>query len=215
MKTLLGRAPVAALLAVVCWLVASSGVGQTPPAPANQATATFAGGCFWCMEPPFEALNGVRSVTSGYTGGHTANPTYEEVSAGGTGHAEAVQIVYDPSVISYDALLDVFWHNIDPLTPNAQFCDHGDQYRSAIFYHDDTQRRLAEASKQRIEQSKRFDQPIVTQIVAASEFYPAEEYHQKYHSKNPVRYKYYRWRCGRDQRLRALWGSAAPAPSEP
>ena len=176
--------------------------------------AIFAGGCFWCMQPPFEQLPGVVSTTVGYTGGRAKNPTYEEVSAGGTGHAESVQIVYDPAKISYEKLLDVFWHNVDPLTPNAQFCDHGNQYRTAIFYHDDTQRQLAEASKQRFDASKRFDKPIVTEIVAATEFYPAEEYHQKYHQKNPVRYKYYRWNCGRDQRLEALWGSAAPHAEE-
>ncbi|HUI25018.1 MAG TPA: peptide-methionine (S)-S-oxide reductase MsrA [Candidatus Kryptonia bacterium] len=171
------------------------------------ATATFAGGCFWCMQPPFETLDGVLSTTVGYTGGQTKNPTYEEVSAGGTGHAESVQIVFDPQRISYDKLLDVFWHNVDPLTPDAQFCDHGHQYRSAIFYHDETQRRLAEESKRRLEESKRFAQPIVTEIVAATEFYPAEEYHQKYHEKNPVHYKYYRWSCGRDHRLKELWGA--------
>jgi peptide-methionine (S)-S-oxide reductase len=193
------------LIAAVAMLWAAAAMGQTPGA-AGRAKATFAGGCFWCMEPPFEDLDGVLSVTSGYTGGHTPNPTYEQVSAGGTGHAEAVQIEYDPSRITYEKLLDVFWHNVDPLTPDAQFCDHGDQYRTAIFYHDDPQRRLAEESKQRLEQSKRFDQPIVTQIVAATEFYPAEEYHQDYHKKNPIRYKYYRWNCGRDQRLQALWG---------
>ena len=179
--------------------------------PAPTAKAIFAGGCFWCMEPPFEALPGVVSTTVGYTGGRTEAPTYEQVSGGGTGHAEAIQIVYDPSTISYERLLDTFWHNIDPLTPNAQFCDHGTQYRSAIFVHDDTQRRLAEASKRRLEESKRFDSPIATEIVAAAEFYPAEDYHQKYHQKNPVRYKYYRWNCGRDQRLKAVWGESAPS----
>jgi peptide-methionine (S)-S-oxide reductase len=185
-------------------------------APASRtATATFAGGCFWCMQPPFEHLDGVLSTTVGYTGGHTKNPTYEEVSAGGTGHAESVQVVYDPAKISYEKLLDVFWHNIDPLTADGQFCDHGNQYRSAIFYHDETQRRLAEASKQALEKSRRFDQPIVTQIVPATEFYPAEDYHQKYHEKNPLHYKYYRWNCGRDQRLKALWGAApGAAPDE-
>jgi len=190
--------------------------GYAAPAAEHHesATATFAGGCFWCLQPPFEQLPGVISTTVGYTGGHTKNPTYEEVSAGGTGHAESVQIVYDPTQISYDKLLDVFWHNVDPLTPNAQFCDHGNQYRSAIFYHDDTQRQLATASKQRLEASKRFDKPIVTEIVAATEFYPAEEYHQKYHDKNPVRYKYYRWNCGRDQRLKAVWGRDAAHAEE-
>ena len=170
------------------------------------AKATFAGGCFWCMEHPFDELAGVISVTSGYTGGHKKNPTYEEVSAGKTGHAEAVEIVYDPAKISYAKLLEVFWHNIDPITPNAQFCDHGTQYRAAIFYHDETQRRLAEESKQALEASKRFKAPIVTEITPATEFYPAEEYHQHYYKKNPLRYKFYRYNCGRDQRLRELWG---------
>jgi peptide-methionine (S)-S-oxide reductase len=179
------------------------------PKPQPTAVATFAGGCFWCMQPPFEKLEGVLSTTVGYTGGHTKNPTYNEVSAGGTGHAESVQIVYDPKKIRYEKLLDVFWHNIDPLTPNAQFCDHGDQYRTAIFYYDENQRRLAEESKHKLEESKRFSSPIVTQIVPATEFYPAEEYHQKYHEKNPARYLYYRWSCGRDQRLKELWGAAA------
>ena len=181
----------------------------------GHALATFAGGCFWCMQPPFEHLDGVLATTVGFTGGHTHNPTYEEVSNGGTGHAESIQIEYDPAKISYNQLLDVFWHNVDPLTPNAQFCDHGDQYRTAIFYHDETQRRLAAESKQRLEQSKRFDRPIVTQIVAATEFTPAEEHHQMYHEKNPVRYKYYRWNCGRDQRLKEVWGDAAPHAEAP
>ena len=188
--------------------------GDAAPAGAH-ALATFAGGCFWCMQPPFEHLNGVLATTVGYTGGHTQNPTYHEVSAGGTGHAESIQVEYDPAKISYNQLLDVFWHNVDPLTPNAQFCDHGDQYRTAIFYHDETQRRLAEEAKQHLEQTKRFDRPIVTQIVPATEFYPAEEYHQMYHEKNPVRYKYYRWNCGRDQRLKELWGDAAPHAEAP
>src|SRR5438128_2100943 len=189
--------------------------GQAQPRAAHgtSATATFAGGCFWCMQPPFEQLDGVVSTTVGYTGGHTTHPTYEQVSAGGTGHAESVQVVYDPAKISYTELLDVFWHNIDPLTPNGQFCDHGTQYRTAIFVHDESQRRLAEASKQQLEQSQRFDGPIVTEIVPATEFYAAEEYHQHYHEKNPVRYRFYRWNCGRDQRLTQLWG-AAPAPAE-
>jgi peptide-methionine (S)-S-oxide reductase len=175
------------------------------------AVATFAGGCFWCMQPPFEDLPGVLSTTVGYTGGHTAHPTYAQVSAGGTGHAEAVQIRYDPARITYEALLDVFWHNIDPLTANAQFCDHGDQYRTGIFAHDDGQRRLAEASKARLDSERRFARPIVTEVVPATTFYPAEDYHQDYHRKNPVRYSYYRWNCGRDQRLKELWGEAPHA----
>ena len=171
---------------------------------AETAKATFAGGCFWCMEPPFDKLDGVVSTISGYTGGTKKNPTYEEVSAGKTGHAEVVQITYDPKKITYEKLLEVFWRNVDPLTPNRQFCDVGSQYRTAIFYHDETQKRLAEESKKAL--SKRFKEPIVTEIVAASEFYPAEDYHQDYYTKNPLRYKYYRYSCGRDQRLEALWG---------
>jgi peptide-methionine (S)-S-oxide reductase len=176
------------------------------PAPGRHlAKATFAGGCFWCMEGPFDKLEGVVSTTSGYTGGQKKNPTYEEVSAGGTGHAESVEIVYDPAKVSYEKLLDVYWHNIDPLTKDRQFCDAGTQYRSAIFYHDETQKRLAEAS--RAEVQKRFKQPIATQIVPASAFYPAEEYHQDYYKKNPIRYKFYRTGCGRDRRLEELWGN--------
>jgi peptide-methionine (S)-S-oxide reductase len=160
------------------------------------------------MVPPFEALDGVVSVTSGYTGGSKPNPTYEEVSAGGTGHAESVDVVYDPAKITYDKLLDVFWHNVDPTTADGQFCDHGHQYRTAIFYHDETQRRLAEESKQALERSKKLPGPIVTEIVAAGPFYPAEEYHQDYYKKNPVRYRFYRYTCGRDQRLQEIWGAA-------
>jgi peptide-methionine (S)-S-oxide reductase len=171
--------------------------------------AAFAGGCFWCMEHPFDELPGVISVTAGYTGGHKKNPTYEEVSAGGTGHAESVQIIYDPARICYEKLLDVFWHNIDPTTPNRQFCDAGNQYRSAIFYYNETQKMLAMASKTALERSKPFPAPIVTEIVPASEFYPAEEYHQHFYKKNPIRYKFYRQGCGRDKRIRELWGSAA------
>jgi peptide-methionine (S)-S-oxide reductase len=186
--------------------------GSAPAADASRrAVATFAGGCFWCMEGPFEKLPGVASVTSGYTGGQEKNPTYQEVSSGVTGHAEAVQIVYDPGRISYEKLLEVFWHNIDPLTPNAQFCDRGSQYRSGIFVHDAAQRRAAEASKRGIEASGRFKQKIVTEIVAAGVFYPAEEYHQDFYKKSPVRYTTYRAGCGRDRRLRELWGEGAAA----
>jgi peptide-methionine (S)-S-oxide reductase len=161
------------------------------------------------MEPPYDVLDGVISTTAGYTGGHKPNPTYEEVSSGTTGHTEAVQVVYDPKRISYERLLEVFWRNIDPLAPNAQFCDHGTQYRSAIFYHDAEQRKLAEESKRALESSGRFKSPIVTEIVAAGTFYPAEEYHQDYYKKNPIRYKFYRAACERDQRLGELWGDPA------
>jgi peptide-methionine (S)-S-oxide reductase len=191
------------------FVLACVAAGSAGAADAKRAVATFAGGCFWCMEGPFEKLPGVRSVTSGYTGGQKKNPTYEEVSAGVTGHAEAVQIAYDPGKIRYEQLLDVFWRNIDPLTPDAQFCDHGSQYRSAIFFHDDAQRQAAEASKQRIEASGRLKQKIVTQIVPAGTFYPAEEYHQDFYKKNPIRYATYRAGCGRDRRLRELWGEPA------
>lgn len=172
--------------------------------------ATFAGGCFWCLEPPYESLDGVVSVTVGYTGGTKKNPTYEEVSSGSTGHAESIEIVYDPSKTGYAKLLDTFWHNIDPMVKDRQFCDVGAQYRSAIFYHNEGQRQLAEQSKKDLEESKRVQGPIYTEILPAGTFYPAEEYHQKYYKKNPVRYKYYRWNCGRDQRLKELWGESAP-----
>jgi peptide-methionine (S)-S-oxide reductase len=198
-------------LAYATFLTLASVVSGAAETPLPTTHATFAGGCFWCMVPPFEALDGVVTVTSGYTGGTKVNPTYEEVSAGGTGHAESVDIVYDPARISYEKLLDVFWHNVDPTTPDAQFCDHGHQYRTAIFYHDDTQRRLAEESKQALERSHKLPGPIVTEIVAAGPFYPAEEYHQDYYKKNPVRYRFYRYSCGRDQRLKEVWGDAAPA----
>jgi peptide-methionine (S)-S-oxide reductase len=171
--------------------------------------ATFAGGCFWCMEAPFDKLPGVVSVTSGYTGGNLKNPTYKQVSAGGTGHAEAVQIVYDPARIGYAKLLDVFWHNVDPTVADRQFCDIGSQYRPGIFYHGEEQRQLALKSKEALEKSKPFKGPIVTEITMAGEFYPAEEYHQHYYKKNPIRYRYYRAGCGRDDRLKELWGDAA------
>jgi len=176
-------------------------------ADATLGKAYFAGGCFWCMEEAFEKVEGVLSATSGYMGGTVANPSYEEVSAGRTGHAESVEVVYDPSKVSYQKLLDAFWHNVDPVTPNAQFCDHGSQYRSAIFFQTDEEKRASETTKQAIEQSKRFTEPIVTQIVQASQFYPAEEYHQDFYKKNPIRYKIYKYNCGRAQRLEALWGN--------
>ena len=172
----------------------------------STAVAIFAGGCFWCMEPPFDKLPGVISTTSGYTGGRVANPTYEQVSAGGTGHTEAMQVKYDPRKVSYATLLDTFWHNIDPVAVDRQFCDAGTQYRSAIFTTGPQQARLAADSKR--QQQARFKQPIATQLVAATTFYPAETYHQDYYKKNPVRYKFYRYNCGRDQRLQEVWGSS-------
>jgi methionine-S-sulfoxide reductase len=168
--------------------------------------ATFAGGCFWCMELPFDKLDGVISTTAGYTGGKEKNPTYEQVSSGATGHAEAIEIVYDPSQVSYAGLLDVFLRNINPTQADGQFADRGPQYRTAIFYRDEEQRMLAPASKRELQNSGRFDQKIVTEIIPAGEFYPAEEYHQGYYEKNPIRYKFYRYGSGRDQFLKKTWG---------
>ncbi len=176
----------------------------------NTAKAIFAGGCFWCMEPPFEKLEGVHAVVSGYIGGHKDNPTYQEVSAGITGHTEAVEISYDPSKISYDQLLEVLWKNIDPTDAGGQFVDRGSQYRSGIYYLDAEQKKLAEASKQRLAESGRFDRPIVTEIVAAGTFYPAEDYHQDYYKESPVRYKLYRYNSGRDQFLTKTWEKESP-----
>ena len=194
-------------ITVMIVLPASLTYGAEPtPTGRQTVTATFAGGCFWCMEPPYDEIDGVVSTISGYIGGSKKNPTYEQVTTGTTGHAEAVQIAYDPSKVTYEKLLEVFWRNIDPLTPNAQFCDHGSQYRSAIFYHDETQKKLAEQSKQAVQ--RRFKQSVVTEIVRATEFYPAEDYHQDYYKKNSIRYKVYRYGCGRDQRLEEVWGPA-------
>jgi peptide-methionine (S)-S-oxide reductase len=172
---------------------------------AETAVATFAAGCFWCTEADFEKVPGVIGAVSGYTGGDKPNPTYKQVSAGGTGHTEAVQVRYDPAKVTYAQLLDVFWRNVDPLDAGGQFCDRGDQYRSGIFYHSNEEKQLAWQSKAALEQSHRFKQPIVTRIEPAGAFYPAEDYHQDYYNKNSVRYKYYRWNCGRDQRLAELW----------
>lgn len=193
-------------LAALAVAVTTAAAQSTTPVK-KEASAIFAGGCFWCVESDFDKVKGVISTTSGYTGGHVANPTYHQVSAGGTGHAEAVKVVYDPSQVTYEKLLQVFWHNIDPLAKDRQFCDSGDQYRSAIFVDGAEQRRLAEASKKAIEASGRFKSPIQTQIVDAGPFYPAEDYHQDFYLKNPTKYKFYRWNCGRDQRLKELWGN--------
>jgi peptide-methionine (S)-S-oxide reductase len=188
--------------------------GRLAPAPAplpsdSQRVATFAGGCFWSMQKAFDGVPGVVSTTAGFAGGTQAKPSYEQVSDGGTGHAESVQLIYDPARISYQRLLDIYWHHIDPLTVNAAFCDHGAQYRSIIFYHGAEQKRLAEASKRALDQSHRFRTPIVTAVQPATPFYPAEEYHQQFYKKNPARYEAYRIGCGRDQRIRELWGDLA------
>lgn len=183
----------------------------TPPASAGLSKATFAGGCFWCMEKPFLDLPGVTDVVSGYTDGDVTEPSYEAVSAGTTGHTEAVEVVFDPARVSYAQLLRVFWQNIDPVAQNRQFCDRGTQYRSGIYTHDDAQQRAALASLDVLKNSALFaGQTIHTEIKAATVFYRAEDYHQRYFEKNPTRYKYYRWNCGRDQRLTEIWGTPSP-----
>ncbi len=189
------------------WLGIVSMAMAADPVVQDQAPATaiFAGGCFWCMEPPFDALAGVTATTSGFTGGHKVNPSYTEVSSGGTGHVEAIQISYDPTQVSYQQLLDVYWRNIDPLDDGGQFCDRGHEYLAAIFYQNEEQKILAEQSKTAVE--KRLGHTVTTAISRAAPFYAAEDYHQDYYRKNPVRYKYYRYSCGRDQRLEELWGT--------
>ena len=176
--------------------------------PKKLAEAIFAGGCFWCMEPPYDTLPGVVETISGYIGGHVKNPTYKQVTGGKTGHYEVLKVTYDPAKVSYQTLVDVFWKNIDPLDGIGQFCDKGPQYLSAVFYVNQTQKSLAEQSKRRIQKLLGYKQKVVTEILDAKTFYPAEDYHQDYYQKNPVRYKYYRYRCGRDARLEALWGKA-------
>lgn len=190
--------------------LAIAGVGKEDGAEeaGQRVKAIFAGGCFWCMEEAFEKVDGVVSATSGYIGGKAPNPTYKQVSAGGTGYAEAVEVVYNPDKVTYQQLLAVFWKNIDPTTMDQQFCDHGNQYRSEIFYLDENQKELAENSRQQVEQTKPFPDQIVTEISMASKFYPAEDYHQDFYKKNPIRYKFYKWNCGRAQRLEELWGKA-------
>jgi peptide-methionine (S)-S-oxide reductase len=194
------------LIALLLIGLSAAAPAASAPAP---ATAVFAGGCFWCMETAFEGLPGVSAVISGYTGGEKKDPTYEEVSSGTTGHAESVEVTFDPAKITYAQLLDVFWHNVDPLAGGHQFCDYGTQYRSAIFYRGEEQRLAAEASKRTLEEQPRFKGKITTQIVAATTFYRAEEYHQDFYKKNPRRYQEYRTGCGRDARLKELWGASA------
>ena len=180
-------------------------IGSASAQAPKTATAIFAGGCFWCVEADFDKVAGVLSTTSGYIGGAGKNPTYSQISTGGTGHAEAVKIVYDPAKVTYAKLLDVFWHNVDPLAKDKQFCDNGDQYRIAIFYTDDEQKKLADETKAQVA-AKFAPRTVYTQIVQAGPFYNAEDYHQDYYKKSEARYKFYRWNCGRDQRLEQLWG---------
>ena len=197
------------LLLSIAFAIAAAGLAPGLATAQGQAVATFAGGCFWCTESDFDHVPGVISTTSGYTGGKIANPTYEQVSSGATGHAEAVQVVYDPGKVSYEKLLTYYWRSVDPTVRNRQFCDVGEQYRTAIFVNNDAERALAEASKQKIEAELKV--PIYTQIVAAGPFYKAEEYHQNFYQKNPAKYKFYRWNCGRDQRLEQIWGKPKEA----
>lgn len=197
---------VAAVLAFIS--LTTSSIAATASKQPQTATAIFAGGCFWCMQADFDKIKGVISTTAGYTGGTLKNPTYEQVSDGGTGHYESIKVVYNPSIISYSQLLTIYWHNIDPTNANGQFCDIGQQYRSVIFYANDQEKQLALQSKQNLINSAKFNQ-IATLILPASTFYPAEEYHQEYYKKNPIRYNFYRYHCGRDKRLEELWGPAA------
>jgi len=190
-----------------CVAINSAFSEDTNATDINTEKAIFAGGCFWCMEPPFDKLDGVISTTSGYTDGQQKNPTYKQVSAGGSGHTEAIEIVFDPAKVSYEKLLEVFWLNIDPVNAKGQFCDFGTQYRTGIYYLNDEQQKLAVASLKSIK--SKLNKPVATELKAASKFYPAEDYHQNYYQVNPVRYNYYRWSCGRDQRLKQLWGEQA------
>lgn len=206
MKQLLSSAYGVVALVLAGYCVAGDAAPPVQPASAQLATAIFAGGCFWCVEADFEKLAGVVGAESGYTGGHLANPTYEQVSHGGTGHAESVRVLYDPKQVTYEQLLDYFWHHIDPTVKDRQFCDAGAQYRSAIFYQNESQKTAAEASKAALERSGRFAH-IYTTITPATTFYPAEEYHQEYYKKNPLRYKFYRTGCGRDARVSEVWGA--------
>jgi len=199
-----------ALLLVLAGCSGAAANSEEVVAPPGAAKAIFAGGCFWCMEPPFDELEGVYSTISGYIGGHDPNPTYKEVSAGRSGHTEAVEVTYDPSVVSYEQLLDVFWVNIDPTTDDRQFCDWGSQYRPGVFYRTPEERQAAESSKAKIAEHKTFEGPLKVEITQATTFFPAEDYHQNYYKKSPIRYKTYRRGCGRDARLRELWGDRAP-----
>ena len=196
-----------AAVAVLTAALTLPGTAQTPKSSAATETAIFAAGCFWCVEEAFDKVPGVVSTTSGYTAGRTRNPSYEDVSSGGTGHTEALQVVYDPAKVSYEALLATFWRNVDAVDAGGQFCDRGSQYRSGIYVRSPEQRRLAETSRAAV--AAQLGKPIATEIVAASEFYQAEGYHQDYYTKNPVRYKFYKWNCGRAQRLAELWGTSS------
>ncbi|MGB0449845.1 MAG: peptide-methionine (S)-S-oxide reductase MsrA [Porticoccaceae bacterium] len=198
----------AIIVPVYCAFLTVIFAGIASSSYAEERTATFAGGCFWCSESDFEKLDGVISVISGYTGGQLENPTYKQVSSGKTGHTEGIQIIFDSEIVSYSTLLEYFWRSIDPIDGGGQFCDRGQQYRSEVFYHNQDQKEIAEKSRQALDKNAGLGAPIATKITAASTFYPAEDYHQDYYLKNPIRYNYYRWGCGRDKRLEELWGTA-------
>jgi len=200
---------VAIVVAVLLSIGSASRITHADTSSANLPKATFAGGCFWCMQYAFDHVPGVVATKVGYTGGSKTNPTYEEVGSGTTGHSESIEVTFDPAKTTYGKLLDVFWHNVDPTTRDREFCDVGNEYQDIIFFHDPEQESEAKESEAEIEKTKPFKDPIVAQIVPASTFYPAEEYHQKYYLKNPVRYKFYHYNCGRAQRLRELWGGAS------
>ncbi len=193
-----------ALVLAAAGAAAAQGATAPKETPAR-AVATFAGGCFWCVESDFDKVKGVLATISGYTGGHVKNPTYGQVSSGTTGHAESVEVVYDPSVVSYSQLLTYYWHHVDPTVKDRQFCDVGNQYRTAIFVHNEAQRKLAEASKQKV--AAELGKPIYTEIDTAGPFYKAEEHHQNFYKKHPLKYEFYRWNCGRDQRIKQIWGN--------
>jgi peptide-methionine (S)-S-oxide reductase len=210
---MLGVSRVLRWLVPLAFLAGVSGAVAQTAAPGKTETAIFAGGCFWCVEEAFEKVPGVKDVVSGFVGGKVANPSYEQVMQKNTGHAEAVQVAYDPGKVSYQQLVDWFWRNIDPFDAAGQFCDKGNPYRSGIFYQGDAQKKIAEGSKQALQASGRFKQPIVTEITAAGPFYLAEDYHQDYHKKNANRYQFYKHGCGRVQRLEQIWGKATPPPN--
>lgn len=201
-----------ALIATAACSEPASSPSEADQSPEGAETALFAGGCFWCVEQAFDQVAGVTGTVSGYTGGDVPEPTYEQVSAGGTGHYEALKVTYDPDRVGYAELLQTFWHNVDPTDPDGQFCDQGDQYRSAVFVAGARQRRLAEASKKALQEDPEAPAPITTEILDAGPFYPAEAYHQDYYDKNPIRYGFYKHACGRKARLEALWGERAGKP---
>ena len=203
-----------ALAALTYWGAAAAQTSQPSVPPPGQAVATFAGGCFWCMEEAYEKVAGVSSVVSGFMGGTVPNPTYKQVSGGSTGHAEVVQIIFDPAKVSYQQLVDWFWVNVDPADASGQFCDKGSEYRSGIFFHGEEQKQIAQTSKEKLQASGKLRQPVATEITPAGAFYTAEDYHQDYYKKSAARYQYYKYGCGRAARLEQIWGKPTPPPTQ-